>query len=316
MKVLKKIVFCLDNEIEAEFGEKVNSTCEYLKEEGIQAVIIYPSKEDISKETLLLKLFENSEEENLNDILFLTDSDLIAECLVYSGAYVVGIQHEGNGSENFPGLKYVFAEIDQVDVDSFIKAYQRYAKLPWDVLETERCLIRETTVEDVDTFYELYAHPEMTKYMEGLFENPEDEKRYTRDYIEKVYGLMGFGVWTVIQKETGKIIGRAGYSARNGFDDIELGFLIGMNYQRQGYAYEVCKAILTYGKEILLFPRVITFVKAENVASIKLCEKLGFTVSETVDIEENIYGTEYHDGERVSRDKAQFGKYIKMVIEF
>ncbi len=314
--MLKEIIFCIKDKNDTEFAKKLSSEADYLKELGISARVIFPKEEDLSKDRLLFSLFENSGEENLGDILFLTDSDLIAECLSYSGVYVVGIQHEGNESESFPGLKYVFAEIDQVDVDSFIKAYQRYAHLPWDILDTERCHIRETTVEDVDVFYDLYAHPEMTKYMEGLFENPKDEKRYTRDYIEKVYGLMGFGTWTVVQKETGKIIGRAGFSIRNGFDDIELGFLIGMDYQRQGYAYEVCKAILLYGKEVLLFPRVITFVKAENVASIRLCEKLGFTGSETVDIEENIYGTEYHDGERVSSDKAQFGKYLKMVIEF
>ena len=299
-----------------EFSEKISSTATYIKELGFKARTVYPDAADIAKDRLLLSLFENEGEENLGDILFLTDSDVMAECLSYSGGYVVGIKHAGNDGDSFPGLKYVFSEIEEVDIDSFLKAYQRYAHLPWDVLDTERCHIRETTVEDVDVFYELYADPDMTKYMEGLFENPEDEKKYTRDYIEKVYGLMGFGIWTVTLKDTGEIIGRAGFSVRNGFDDIELGFLIGKDYQRQGYAYEVCKAILAYGKEVLLFPRVITFVKEENIASIRLCEKLGFSVSETVDIEENIYGTEYHDGERVSGDKAQFGKYLKMVIDF
>ncbi len=314
--MLKEIYFCIGNQIDTDFADKVREAADYLNGEGIKTGIMYPDPKDITREKLLLALMENGKEENLNDILFLTDSELISECLVYSGAYVVGIKHAGNVSESFSGLKYVFSEIEEVDLDSYMKAYQRYAHLPWEILETERCLIRETTIEDVDIFYELYADPEMTRYMEGLFENPEDEKRYTRDYIEKVYGLLGFGTWTVVLKETGEVIGRAGYSVRNGFDDIELGFLIGTAYQRQGYAYEVCKAILEYGRTILQFPRVITFVKAENHVSIHLCEKLGFVRTETVDIEENIYGSEYHDGARVPSDKAQYGSYVKLSLQF
>ena len=149
--------------------------------------------------------------------------------------------------------------------------------------------------------------------MEGLFDNPEDEKRYQKDYIEKVYGLMGFGIWTVIRKGDGRIIGRAGFSIRNGFDDIELGFLIGKDYQRQGYAYEVCSAILEYGKDTLLFDKVQTLVKAENQVSIHLCEKLGFKTTDTVNVEENIYGKEYKTDKNVPVSQSHFGKYVRMV---
>ena len=56
----------------------------------------------------------------------------------------------------------------------------------------------------------------------------------------------------------------------------ELGFIIGVPWQRKGYAYEVCSAILKYAKEELDFEKVISFVMEENKASIALCEKLGF----------------------------------------
>ena len=90
--------------------------------------------------------------------------------------------------------------------------------------------------------------------------------------------------------------------------------MIGTEFQRQGYAYEVCRAIIEYGRNVLQFDRIITFVKAENTVSIHLCEKLGFVKKEEVDIEENIYGEEYHNGEKVAPSKAQFGKYIRMVL--
>ncbi len=312
--MLREIIFCLNNQADDRISAKIKSAADYLTDSGIQCRIVYPEPEIITREKLLLGVMGNSSEENLNDILFLSDSSEISEILLLSGAYVVGIQHEANTGEMFPGLKYVFADIDEVDFDSYEKAYQRYARLPWTILETERCIIRETTVEDVDEFYEIYSDPEMTRYMEGLFKNPEDEKKYQADYIEKVYGLLGFGTWTVIRKEDGRIIGRAGFSVRSGFDDIELGFLIGTEFQRQGYAYEVCRAILEYGRNVLLFDSIITFVKAENHVSVHLCEKLGFVKTDEVDVEENIYGEEYHDGIKVPPSKAQFGKYIRMVL--
>ena len=316
IKLLKEIIFCLKYQTDVNVNDEVRKAVEYLNEQGIECKILYPDEEVQTKERLLLGVIGNGEETALSDILFLTDSGLFSDYLTTSGAFVVGILHKANTGEDFGGIKYVFSDIEEVELDSYVKAYQRYAGLPWKILETRRCIIRETTVDDVDAFYELYSDPEMTRYMEGLFEDSEDEKKYTEDYINKVYSLLGFGVWTVVQKETGDIIGRAGYSIRNGFDDVELGFLIGLDYQRQGYAYEVCSAILVYGRNILGFNKVLAFVKEGNRSSIRLCEKLGFSEAGTVQIEENIYGEEYNDGERVAPSQAKYGKYMKMSVDF
>ena len=249
--------------------------------------------------------------------LFFCDDAVFAEKLAGRDLFVAGFLHEGNQNEPFEGLKYIFSDIEQVEMDSFVKVYQRYAGEPWDVLETARLLVRETTVADVDEFYRIYYDPEIVVYMEGLFENPEDEKRYQKDYIEKVYGFMGFGVWTVIRKSDNRIIGRAGYSVRQGFEDPEIGFLVGKEFQKQGYAHEVCSAILDYGRDVLQFRHVQALVKAENTVSIHLCERLGFVRDKSVRIEENIYGDNYSGtkGMRVF-DPANYGDYVRMIKHF
>lgn len=312
--MLREIIFCLKKTPGEIVREKINSAAAYLKEEGYRTEIIEPAGTEAEDDEFSW-VFNRLSGKNAGQMLIISDSTLMVEALLSKGMYVLGIWHEENRSESFAGLKYVFTDIEEIAADSYEKAFQRYAHLPWEILRTRRCIVRETTVEDVDEFYRIYADPEMTRYMEGLFKNPEDEKRYTKDYIEKVYGLLGFGTWTVLRKEDGRIIGRAGFSVRNGFDDIELGFLIGTQFQRQGYAYEVCSAILEYGRQVLQFDRVQTFVKAENTVSIHLCEKLGFKKTEEVDIEENIYGDEYHDGHKVAPSEAQFGKYIRMMLD-
>ena len=293
--MLKKIIFLISTKNAA-----VTEAARYVAECGYETSIFLST--DFSTDYLI------EEKENT---LFLTDSPDESDKLCADGFFVVGLSL-GQENDTFEGIKYVFTDIDEVDIDSYVKAYQRYAKEPWEVLRTERLLIRETTVEDVDAFYKLYKDPDMTKYMEGLFENPEDEKRYQKDYIEKVYELMGFGVWTVIRLSDNAIIGRAGYSVRNGFDEVELGFLIGKDYQNQGYAYKACSAILDYGRDVLLLPRCQALVKEQNAVSIHLLKKLGFKEDSTVEVEENIYGKEYGNGVRLSVGTTDVGRYVKM----
>ena len=300
--MLSEVLFLLsrENEDDKALMEALKDEAEYIRDNGYGAEISFDEKDISDKEKTLV----------------VTDSPKMAGRLWEEGCNVVGLTHDGNRGAQFPHVKYVFGDIDQVDMDSFVKAYQRCAGEPWDILKTKRLMIRETTLEDVDEFYKIYADPSMTLYMEGLFEDPKDEKKYQKDYIDKVYSLMGFGVWTIIRKEDNAVIGRAGYSVRNGFDEIELGFLIGSEYQRQGYCMEACRAILDYGRDVLGFDKVMTLVKAENLVSIHICERLGFKKTNEVSVEEDIYGGTYDQGKKVALGQEKYGHYVRMVLNF
>jgi RimJ/RimL family protein N-acetyltransferase len=299
------VAFLLECTDEAGKAAKAaEETVQYIQDNGIDAFVAD------GKDPLPLSALERIK----TDALVLTDSPDRAKELSEKGFYCVGLLHEGNAGASFPGLKYIFSDIEEVDMDSFVKVYQRYAGEPWEILETDRLIVRETTLEDVDEFYKIYADPEMTMYMEGLFEDPEDEKRYQKDYIDKVYTLMGFGVWTLVRKDDDRIIGRAGYSVRNGFDEPELGFLVGKEFQRNGYCLEALRAILDYGRDVLQFDKVQALVKAENEVSIHVLERLGFTKDAEVNVEENIYGDQYSDGQRVSLGGSSYGKYVRMIF--
>ena len=152
----------------------------------------------------------------------------------------------------------------------------RFQGKPCHILDTERCRVREITLGDVDRLYEIYEDPQITEYMEDLYEKREDEIEYTKEYIRCHYGFYDFGMWIVEEKESGKIIGRAGFDMRQGFDDPELGFMICREYQNKGYATEVCRELLSYGKQQLGFEKVGAFTALENIASVRLLMKLGF----------------------------------------
>lgn len=222
-------------------------------------------------------------------VLYVTDDAEVAERLQDRGEAVLIYLNDGNRDRDFSGFLYAVEDPQSLEPDFVEKVYRRMKGLPWNILETERCLIRETTPEDVDAFYRIYSDPAITKYMEGLYPDVEQEKQYIREYIEKIYSFLEFGVWTVVEKDRGEVIGRAGFAYREGYDEPELGFIIGVPWQRQGYAEEVCRAILKYGWETLKFIRVQVLVEPENEASLHLCRRLGFQEKERV----NLQGKQY-----------------------
>lgn len=64
----------------------------------------------------------------------------------------------------------------------------------------------------------------MTKYTEGLYPERAKEEAYLKDYTENMYYFYNYGVWTICDRMTGQVIGRAGFSNREGYEDPELGF--------------------------------------------------------------------------------------------
>lgn len=229
------------------------------------------------------------ETEGQRGVLYLTDDAGTARGLREAGEAVLIYLHPENRDQDFAGFLFAVEDPEDLEPEYIERAYRRLKGLPWNILRTARCLIRETIPEDVESFYQIYSHPAITEYMEGLYPEVEEERQYVRDYIEKVYTFFGFGVWTVIERETGAVIGRAGFSYREGFDEPELGFIIGVPWQRRGYAEEVCRAVLAYGWSALEFRQVQALVEPENIPSVRLCEKLGFRKDENVNVGEKEY---------------------------
>lgn len=132
--------------------------------------------------------------------LVVTDIPSLSKRMGQEGYFVIALYHEGNKEESFPGIRYAVEDLLSVEYSSYEEAFKRLAGIPWEILETERMLVRESTPGDVEEFYRIYSSPSITYYMEDLFPDREQEMEYMKAYIEQVYGFYGFGLWTVIKR--------------------------------------------------------------------------------------------------------------------
>lgn len=182
------------------------------------------------------------------------------------------------------GTRYAVESLTELDIEYLERVRRRYNHIPWDIGETDRCLIRELSLSDLPALYELYAKPGMTDYVEPLYDY-ETELEYQKAYIENMYGFYEYGMWLVFSKETGKLIGRAG------LEHDELGYMIAPELQNLGYATEVCRFIIDYARENTDFEELYCRIDERNTASVRLAKKLGFTNSGHVD--EDIHASIY-----------------------
>ena len=268
--MLKQIIILIKQKKEIEYLENL------LSESKIHGVSCIMSKQDDFMQNLI------SDE----DSILITDC---AEAVSWADENKIGyLIYETQENRNlcFRNALCIIQGFDEIDYEFMNHMYERSKKIPWEILRTKRCIIREITVQDVKALYEIYQDPSITLFMEGLYENIEDEIEFTKAYIENMYGFYGYGMWIIEEIRTGTIIGRAGITNREGFDDLEIGYLIDRRHQRMGYAEEVCRAIITYAYEKLGAEKLNSFIQEGNIASIQLCKKMGFDWIEEVIIEQ------------------------------
>jgi acetyltransferases, including N-acetylases of ribosomal proteins len=98
-------------------------------------------------------------------------------------------------------------------------------------------------------------------------------------------------MWLAKERGTHRLIGRAGIDYRMLGEEeiIEMGYVIAPEYQRQGYAYEVCQAIMAWVKNNLDFRRIDCLVEPGNEASLGLLHKLGFQETEKINQDGKIF---------------------------
>lgn len=154
---------------------------------------------------------------------------------------------------------------------------------PVEIARTARLLIRESVKEDVPALYEIWKMPGMSDYVQPMQPTLEEEQAFMRSYIRHQYRFYDFGLWTVAERERGRIVGRAGLFLSEILPEaVELGYMIAPDCQRRGYAVECGRAITDYAKEVLDMSALHILADCRNTPSVKTAVRLGFTERERI----------------------------------
>lgn len=241
--------------------EEYEEFVEYMEEEGIEVRKGVPQTVEYSE----------------TGVLLITDEDIDATAVA------------GYGSDYKGSAKYVLENLD-VWVSYLRMIYARETGIPWQVLETDRLIVREMALSDLPDMYSLYESIQDCVYVEQLYDW-EEEYEFSGKYIENMYTFFGYGLWLVYEKKTGELVGRAGIENRtiDGVMCQELGYLIRKDKQRMGYATECLSGIIGMAKRELCLSQLFICTHMENDASIGVAEKLNFNVYATDVDGMNIY---------------------------
>ena len=157
-----------------------------------------------------------------------------------------------------------------------------------DELETPRLRLRRWRPDDLETLVSWNTNPKLMEHM-GKLSFTRDETEELLDRFEEHWARHGFGVWAAEERETRSLVGRVGISFHRSWPhDPEVGWLIDVPWQGQGLATEAGAACVDYAFGELGFERVVSICTAENVASRRVMEKLGFSPWREVD--EDVFG--------------------------
>ena len=142
--------------------------------------------------------FHQLSEKRSRDIIFLSSNQSLLD--LARDVDVPAIAYQKPETDTFLHADMVVEGFEEVDMTFLQRVYERHFNIPWTILETERCIVRELELSDLDDLFSMYAEPGMTDYMEGLYEY-EEELEYQKAYIENMYRFYGYGMWLVLRRK-------------------------------------------------------------------------------------------------------------------
>jgi RimJ/RimL family protein N-acetyltransferase len=155
--------------------------------------------------------------------------------------------------------------------------------IPKVTLETKRLILRMWREEDFEEYAKLCADPEVMRYLGGKTFDTTEAWRHMAMMVGH-WHLLGYGQWAVEEKGTGRFVGRVGFLNPEGWPGFEIGWTLKREFWRKGYATEGGRRALEYAFKELDKQHVISLIRPENRASIRVAERLGETLEGTAKV--------------------------------
>jgi len=143
------------------------------------------------------------------------------------------------------------------------------------ILETKRLILREMKKSDLDALCKILKDKDVMYAYEHAFSD-EETKNWLNNQIKR-YKDYGFGLWAVILKSSGVMIGQCGLTMQNIPDKqvLEIGYLFQKAYWHQGYATEAAMGCKEYAFHKLNADEVYSIIRDNNIPSHNVAKRNG-----------------------------------------
>ena len=154
------------------------------------------------------------------------------------------------------------------------------------ILESKRLFFRQHELADLDNFCAMEMDPEVRRYVGGYPRSrPDAERKFREGALQEVSDRLS--IWAAVLKSNGQYVGRCGlypHFNRDGgivVGEATLAFYFAREHWGRGLASEAAAAFVQFGWEELHVSSIVATVQVENVASVRILEKLGFELIAT-----------------------------------
>lgn len=146
------------------------------------------------------------------------------------------------------------------------------------VLETERLVLREMVPADLPGLRRFLQDEAVMYAYEHAF-SEEEVRQWLERQLER-YARHGFGLWSVIEKAGGALIGDCGLTVQDwsGREVLEIGYHLCRDKWHQGIATEAAVACKRYAFDVLHVREVFSIIRENNLASQRVALRNGMSV--------------------------------------
>jgi RimJ/RimL family protein N-acetyltransferase len=141
------------------------------------------------------------------------------------------------------------------------------------IIETERLILRPPIREDFDAYARNMADAEAAHFIGGVQARPVAWRGFLT--LAGAWMIQGYSMFSVIEKATGRWIGRLGPWQPEGWPGTEVGWGLAREAWGKGYAYEGAAAAIDWAFEHLGWTDVIHSINTDNAPSLALAKRLG-----------------------------------------
>lgn len=145
--------------------------------------------------------------------------------------------------------------------------------------ETKRLVLRPMLESDFDALLLIFTDAKvMATFAHPPFTHEQMHRWLNRNLDHQ--NEFGYGLFSVILKETGDLIGNCGLEVMEDMGAAELGYDFRSEFWNQGYATEAATVVRNHAFEVLKLPQLISLIRVGNIASKRVAEKVGMSLAE------------------------------------